>query len=154
MGRSSIYHLDKVTKIQKSAVRTANKLPFNTRTSPHFRNCNILKLPDLFQYRALILMYGAVYKNNNLYPFHNLPSHSNLHSYSIRNCTKLILPPFSKSKTRMSISYVGAKLWNGLPDANKTDSSLAIFKKNLRDLLMADFVHLFNSDLSGTAKYA
>ena len=46
---------------------------------------------------------------------------SNSYSYSTRNSSKdhLLLPRFSTTKTQKAIKYVGAKLWNSLPETLK-----------------------------------
>ena len=128
-GFTSMCYLDKIVKVQKAAIRLVNNLPFISHTSPHFKSCNILKLCDLFKYRVLILMHRAVFNNESIYLFHNLLSHISVHSYPTRNCTKLVVPPFSRSKSRMSISFVSDQLWNDLSDEIVNCSSLSIFKK-------------------------
>ena len=49
-------HLD---VIARSALRSANNLPYNCRTSPYFKTYNLLKLPDLYKYSVSINQFGA-----------------------------------------------------------------------------------------------
>ena len=138
-GGTSACYLDKLLKIQKAAIRNVNLLSFNAHTSTHFKNLNILKIPDLYEYHVLVLMHKAVFRNDNLYLFSDLRSHRDLHSYLTRNSLKLLIPHFRKTKCHMSISFVGPSLWNRLPESIKTCTSLVTFKNKIRNKMIVPY---------------
>ena len=138
-GGASACYLDRAIKVQKSAIRTVHGLAFDAHISSLFKNHKILKLADLHAYRVLLLMHKAVFSSNNLYLFCSLSSHSDVHSYPTRNCTKLLLPHSTRSKSQLFISFIGSKLWNKLPDAVRAHSSMSLFKINLKSLLIANY---------------
>ena len=131
-GGTSYCHLDRVVKAQKSALRSANNLPYNSHTSPIFKHLGILKLPDLYRFRILIMMFKAIYFNTDVHFFNYLSCHSDLHLYSTRNCNNLIIPYYRRTKSQMCISYTGPKLWNALPTSLKNCTSLKVFKISLK----------------------
>ena len=138
-GGTSACYLDKLLKIQKAAVRNVNLLSVNAHTSTHFKNLNILKLPDLYEYHEFVLMHKAVFRNDNLYLFSDLRSHRDLHSYLTRNSLKLLSPHFRKTKCQMSLSFVGPSLWNRLPESIKTCTSLVTFKNKIRNMMIVPY---------------
>ena len=131
-GSASTCYIDKIVKIQKSAIRSVNNLSFNSHTSPYFGRLNILKFSQLFEYRILLLMYKAIFFNSNSCLFFNFSRHRDVHLYFTRGSTNLIIPHFLKTKTRMSISFIGPKLWNALPDLIKMSRTFSIFKRTLK----------------------
>ena len=138
-GGTSACYINKVLKVQKAAVRSMRNLPYNTHTSDHFKQLCILKLPDIYKYRILLLIFSALNFGSHPDIFVDLQRNSSFHSHSTRYSNNLVIPHFRLSKTQMSISFVGSKLWNDLPEDLKSLSSLSVFKRNLKRHLMGDY---------------
>ena len=58
----SVVH--KTELLQKSAIRTTHKAIHNSHTEPLFKQSNILKLKDLYEYQSSLFMYD--FTNNRL----------------------------------------------------------------------------------------
>ena len=125
-------HLDKIVRIQKSALRSANNLSCNSHTSPCFKTHNLMKLPDLYRYSISVMMYKAFSYNDSIYLFNNLPTHSDIHLYSTRYRVNLVIPRYRKSKTRMSIS----QFWNALPASTTNCNSFSMFKSVIKNFFI------------------
>ena len=136
-GGTSACYTNRALKIQKAALRSVRNLPFNAHTSEHFKQLGLLKLPDIFKNRILLLIYSWLNFDTNPDLFTDLLQNSALHSHSTRHCNNLVIPRFHLSKTQMSVLFVGAKLWNALPDAIKSEkTSMSLFKQKLRQHLV------------------
>ena len=137
-GGSSACYTNRALKIQKAALRSIRNLPFNAHTSEHFKQFGLLKLPEIFKNRILLLIYSWLNFDTNPDLFTDLLQNSALHSHSTRYCNNLVIPRFHLSKTQMSVLFVGAKLWNALPDAIKSEkTSMSLFKQKLRQHLVS-----------------
>ena len=136
-GGTSACYINKV--LQKAAVRSMRNLPYNTHTSDHFKQLCILKLPDIYKYRILLLIFYALNFGSHPEIFVDLQRNSSFHSHSTRYSNNLVIPHFRLSKTQMSISFVGSKLWNDLPEDFKSLSPLSVFRRNLKRHLMGDY---------------
>ena len=59
-GNSSI--LQKTVSLQKRAIRIINNAGYNNHTDPLFKNCEILKLSDMYQYHVYLFMDDFISK--------------------------------------------------------------------------------------------
>lgn len=123
---------NKLLTIQKKAVRATNKLDYNAHTDECFKSMNLLKLPDLYSFLVTIYMYKTLYLNFDNELKSALQSHSDSHNYNTRNRDNFVLPKYSRSKSQFNIQFKAVELWNALPKNLHSNTSLGIFKKNLK----------------------
>ena len=130
-GNAAGCYLDRVVKFQKSALRAIHNLPFDSHTSPYFKQSNILTVSKLFKFHVLLLTFKAVHFNRDPSLFNHAVTHSQVHTHFTRHSENLLLPRFHLSNSQKFISYAGPKLWNELPVHLKMQESLNIFKRKL-----------------------
>ena len=99
-----------------------------------YRNYNTLPLPALFKLQILKLMFLFTFYNNSLpSAFQNFFQVNNsVHDYYTRNSNALHLSLFNKNVGYKTIYYYGSKLWNELPAALKTFSSVSVFLNKVK----------------------
>ena len=134
--KSNIYPL---VILQKKAIRIITFSHFQSHTSPLFKKCNLLKLPDI------VYLYTAVF----MHQFHkgNLPEKfnnyftlvSNQHSYNTRLASKatFILPLVRTNYGLFNIRFCGPKVWNSIEESLKSLSKFSFKKKLKQQLILA-----------------
>ena len=133
-------HTNKIV-LQRRALRTLYFLDYTINTDEYFMQSSLLKLEDVYSYLTCIYVYKAL--NGNSAEFNVFSSLDNLadrHGYGTRNNKNIVVPNFRKTKTQFSIEYCGVKLWNKLPEAIRSLSSLAEFKKSLKIYLTRNYI--------------
>ena len=123
--------------LQKKTIRTIYFLPYNDHTSLHFKANNMLRLDDLHRFRVCIYLFKTLNSNFDSDLLSDLFSYSQLHSYSTRAASKLVIPKFNRTKSQFHISYTGVKFWNSLPDNIVTCNSFPLFKSRLKIYLLS-----------------
>jgi len=107
--------------LQKKAIRAITFSDFRAHTSPLFKDLNILKLGDLFQYQVSSIMWD--YDHNTLPKslFSLFTKTSNRHTYGTRfaNADKLIVDTGNSYKYGdLSFKAIGARKLNELKDCD------------------------------------
>ena len=126
-------------KIQKIIIRIIGNIRARNSTQLEFKRLKILRLPDIFQYSISIFMYKYT---NNLLPdrFHNYFYYNrDIHTHNTRSQDNIRQP---KVKTKIAESFVtnmGPKLWNSLDENTKKIATIASFKKQLLNLIIAKY---------------
>jgi len=129
-------NLQRLTILQKRAVRFIAGTPYGSHTSKSFLEFKILTVEQIriaqvgeFMYRYEHNLLPAVYHKLFLLT-------SEIHSYPTRS-TKLYRQPFAHTNTRLfSIRFAGAKVWNNIPLWIRQLTALQIFKNKLRHYLI------------------
>ena len=106
-----------LVKVQKAALRSVNGLLSSSHTSPLLQEFRGFRGSGFVL--ALYTVLNNIYFNTAHYLLYNLPRHSDVHFYSTRNRTNLMVNPFHQSETRACFSNNGLKLWNSLPNTLK-----------------------------------
>ena len=91
---------ERITKLQKKAVRTISRAKYNAHTEPLFRKLNCLNFTDIVQLRSLQFYYKSV---NKILPYHfnnMFDSNSSDHEYNTRH--KLTSRPQVSNKVSTS----------------------------------------------------
>ena len=96
----------------------------------------ILRLPEILEYRTLLLIYSALNFGTNLDLLSYLQRSCSFHSHLTRYCTDLVICHFYLTKTQLSMLFVGAKFWNALPQHSKSLVSLSIFERRVKEHLI------------------
>jgi len=119
--------LQRLIMLQKRAIRIVAGATYGSHTNPLFLNFRVLRVEQirLFQTGEFMYRYGRdllppVYKG-----FFNLVSE--IHSYPTRN-SKNYRCAFAQTNTRLfSMKYVGASLWNKIPQEIRQMPTLSLF---------------------------
>ena len=134
-GNSS--SVSKLFKLQKKAIRIVHKKTFRSHTDPLFKQSNILKLPDLYSFKLLLLAYD--YKNNNLpdsfVDLYTLPD-SNI---STRQHHNLYTSRPRTTFSAQSISHKLVETWNKMPHEYKTIDNKNVLKKQIKLKFINDY---------------
>ena len=119
-------HLKPLIVMQKKVIRIINGASYLSHTNNLFLQGNILKLVDIYKFSVGVFMF----KNSNLEVFY-----SN-HDYNTRNRDQPN-PTFQRlTLTQHSIFFNGPRLWNSIPENIRESSSLPVFKRQYKNLLI------------------
>ena len=117
--------------------------PYECHTEPLFLKTKILNIFQINQYMNGIFVYKFM---NFLLPsiFSNLfVVNTAIHSLNTRNKNAIRLPACKLTGSKHTVSYVGGKIWNELPDDVKSSLNINTFKHVLKTHLLA-----ISSDMS------
>ena len=127
--------------IQKKMIRLITNSDWMAHTMPIFKDLEIMRIPDLFEFHLAILIYKTIMLNFN--PDLNKLIFGNVigHSYNTRflNNNSIRLPKYSKDVCQRSIIYRGIQLWNKLPNDIKTAPSISNFKITLKRKIFSKY---------------
>ena len=116
---------------QRKTVRIiANQNSF-AHTNPIFRDLNILKFEDVYNYRMGIYMFKNINAFNSHVPAHDYETRS-------RDSLNSVFQRLTLTQ-RQSLQFQGPKIWNSIPDYIKTAPSLNIFKRNYKKFLLSRY---------------
>ena len=116
----------------KKSISIINKAHYIAHSNNLFINNGILKLEEINKFNIAVHMFknklSSVYQTR--------------HNYNTRQNTNLI-PDFNRlSTTQHSLTYVGPKVFNDIPEHIKQSSSLTIFKKRLKHFLISKYTYI------------
>ena len=113
------------------AMRAITFSPLRTDSKPLFQNLHILNIFDLHDLLVSTFMYDLV---KGKLP-HSLADYCQVtqQRYSTRGKENglLCLPKCMSTQGQSSISFVGTKLWNDLPDEIKLKPTRSAFRRHL-----------------------
>ena len=139
MVSTSSRYIDPIFKLQKKVVRAISFESSNSHSSPIFKDLKILKLSDVFYLKLLTFVYESIHKISPSC-FHNFFCLSSyVHQYSTRQASRGNLYLNQKNTVRYglnSLGYLGAKLWNELPDHIRSAKTKNMFKTKLKSHLI------------------
>ena len=110
-----------------------------TSADYYFSPNSILKIEDLHQFHTAAYMFKFFSGVTDGKFLNALRTHSNLHQYSTRNNSNVVLPLFRKSKSQNSLEYVDIKTWNNLSSEICQIPSLKGFKGALKRSLLEKY---------------
>lgn len=113
-------YLDPLFIIQKKVIRIIAEIGYNDHTSKYFRMYNLLKFFDIFKFNISIYMYK------------NLEKYQKCHPRNTRSKADVVSKFHRLTLTQHSVSFLGPKIWNNLPNSIQTAKSLPIFKDKLK----------------------
>lgn len=114
-------------RIQKKAIRTMCRLGPRDSCRQYFKDHRIMTLANLYILRVSII----IFRNKN-----KLTKHSDIHKYETRQNNTYYLPAYNYNVTRKSVFYNGIKIFNHLPEEVTISTSLNIFKRRIKHLLL------------------
>ena len=130
-------NLNRIFVLQKRAIRTISKSPFDAHTGPIFKELNILSLHNIylaqigkimFQYKAGLL--PACFENIFLL-------RSQIHVHNTRNANYFSLPKCKTNIRLFSFQYQGPKFFNSLSHEIQNLPNIASFKHKLKLFLLS-----------------
>ena len=102
---------ERITTLQKRAVRIIHGAPYLSHTDPLFKSSSILKFDGL--YKIALIKYYYKLKNNQLPIYLNnfkFITHEDIHSHHTRNKTQVSLPIMKLDYLPRKINYRVGKL--------------------------------------------
>ena len=130
---SSTYptHLLPLFRLQKKVIRIITNSNYLDHTEPLFKRYNILKNFDINRMQIAIYMYKYIHDFNN--------STTVQHSYPTRTRHNLRTPLHTLTLFQHSLSYLGPKVWNAVPEQIKTLPTLTSFKKQFKRYIITKY---------------
>ena len=139
-GNCNTTLIDRIFKIQKRAVRVINQAGFYSHTNPLFFKNKILKIADIHLFQLGIFMFqlskdelpgifACMFQRNNL-----------IHTYPTRQKDSYHLPRTRTLFAQRSIAFEGPRFWNDLPHEVVQSTSLNIFKRKLKTMLLNSYL--------------
>ena len=138
----------KVSFLQKIALRIMNFAPFNAHTTLLFKNCNILKLADIINVESCIFINNCFNRDSFSIFNENFKLVSTTHSYNTRSARNglLFVPSYNTVRFgRKSIIHSTTLTWNYLQDKLTEYNFLYLTPKSLKILLVKFFISEYNS---------
>ena len=124
-------NLNRLTVLQKKAVRIVASKPFDAHTDPIFKDLQILKFNCIYRFHISKILFQV---KNNLLPqaFTSMFSLNNqLHCYYTRTSKQFHIPKLRTNIKKFSISYQGPKIFNSLPTDIQFSNTLSSFTRKL-----------------------
>ena len=127
-------------RLQNKALRIISKTKIRGRITPQYYKYEILKLEDLYNFEIAKLMYQFTHSKLPLKFKHYFACSSDLSSYSTSRSSSndIFLPRFMSSKTKHSIKYIGAKIWNNISFDLK-NAPYSKFKESYKKFLFSKY---------------
>ena len=139
LGGASAIALDKLEKLQKSALRLISGARYRDHAGPLFKQAGLLKICDLYLKDVILFMFKL---EHNLLPaccltyIIRIPSRH----YSLRT-TDCFAPIFAKSRVRLkALTCIGSKTCNSCTDHIRSSESLSILKKRLLEFFLSNYM--------------
>jgi hypothetical protein len=134
-GNTCSKYMNRLSKLQKRAVRLIVKARYNAHTSPIFKNLRLLTIDDIFKLQCCNLFWKRKHNQLPTLLHEMLETNSEIHSHNTRQ--NMNIRPRLISKPRYNIQLLSVKVattWNTLPDSikNLTHLSLRTFSKKLK----------------------
>ena len=119
-----------IFQLQKLAIRLIFNIKRRESTSASFKKENILKVPDIYKYVAIIFMFK---KHRNMLPdqFNDLfVQNSAIHEHNTRRSQHLHIPIFKTGVGNLFITKTGVILWNEIKEKGYDTQNLGFIKVN------------------------
>ena len=121
-GKAYTSHVEPIITLHKRMVRLMKDADFLAHTNPLFIELNILKFEDIYKYFTSIFMFNAI-KEGNFCTEHTL---------NTRNRDQAQPAYHRTTQGQQSLSYMGPKVWNELPNEIRNLKNLTTFKCKLK----------------------
>ena len=133
-GNTAKSRLEKLSKLNNKLIRILlNKKP-NTHVLDLYKMMNVLPLNELYKMQLLLFAHKCIY-HKELLPdiFHNYftPMQST-HCHCTRRNNDLVMTRAKSNLGQRCSTYKASNLWNLLPADLKVNSSVNMFKKNIK----------------------
>ena len=126
-------HLLPLFRMQKRLIRIITDSDFYEHTQPLFKELHTLKLFDINKLDIAVYMFKML--NTQTIALLQQPHHN----YPTRTHHNIRIPMHNLTIFQHSLSYLGPKTWNALPDQIKDIPSLYSFKKHLKKYIIEQY---------------
>ncbi len=130
--------LQSLSILQKRAMRIIHNVRYGAHTNDLFFKSKTLKFFDLVEYKSAQVLYKA---RNYLLP-KNIQKmfHDREGGYNLREQLNLKVRSVHTTKKSFCISICGVKLWNRLSTEIKNISSIILFKKRHKEMILQRYI--------------
>ena len=138
-SNTSSNNINKLQSVQNFACRVISGVGKFDDITPALRELNWLPVEKLLLERETVMAYKCLI--NGLAPDHLVDKfikRSDIHYRSTRNHDLLDIPRYRTAAGQRTFNYRDAKIWNDLDDKLKNITSITIFKKELREILLKE----------------
>ena len=131
-------HLSNLVCLQKKTVRIIAGVPPRTHTDSLFSDLGILNSKCILNYTVGLFMYKVVHE---MVPpiFNMFVLTSDVHSRDTRQSHLFYIPLCKTNRRKMTIAYIGSKLWNIIAANINTHCAIGTFKKTLKTFVLQTF---------------
>ena len=135
-GKTYISNCNKLVLLQKRLIRIISGSSYLAHTAPLYKEINLLKLDEIYQYMTLLFMYK--YHNKMLPKAFNdmFILNSSIHSYGTRQLHHYNLPYCRTNLTKQTIKFTGPAIWNSLPDSFHRIPMFNSFKMSVKRFIL------------------
>ena len=100
---------------------------------------HILKLVDIYRFRAAVMMYKMLFFNYTPCILNSLNIHNADHEHFTRTREDLV-PPFPRVEAvRQSYKYCFIQIWNSVPNIIKASGTVSSFSRNLSNYYISNY---------------
>ena len=131
--------LNAISNVQKRLIRIIAKKKWDVHTSPLFVEFKILKFIDICKLVQGLFVFKCM---NNLI---DAPIQFNARlnqRYNLRNLPILTIPYRPTTQSQRFVEYVGAELWNNLPNNIKCVATPQSFKVRMKKISIVQLLNL------------
>ena len=131
-GNNNKTRLNRISKLQKRAIRIISKADYRCDTLPLFNNLGLLKFPDIVLKDTAIMMHKVATQKVPMRLASMFTNLCSIHQHKTRQHDDFYCPKFKTNIKKFSFSVIGCKTWNSLSDELKSCKSLEMFKRNIK----------------------
>jgi hypothetical protein len=128
----------KLQSVQNFGCRVISGVGKFDHITPALRELNWLPVEKLLLERETVMVYKCLNGLAHDYIVETFIKRSDIHDRSTRNHDLLDIPLYRTAAGQRTFNYRGAKIWNDLDDKLKNITSIIIFKKELREILLKE----------------
>ena len=127
-------HLVKLIVLQKKIIRIISGVPPRTHTDALFKELKVMKMKDLYSYNVDLFMYKFdLCWLPDIFPM--FIRNKEIHAHNTRQTEYLHIPLCRLNSSKMSVKYLGPKIWNTLVKYIDVYCSIGIFKRSVKSYL-------------------
>ena len=129
--------------LQKRAIRTINKASYNSHTEPLFKQSNIMKVNDQYDYEVDLFMQGYI-TNNLPTSFQNTYMHTyEVHErHQTRQSNQLYMKRCDSRFAKSLPLYSFPVTWNKWADCISYTGSRSKFKKQVKKYILSSYAEI------------
>ena len=130
--------LEKLSRMQRKAVRLLTKSKYRADTKPLFDNCKILTIAEVHILKISLFMYRVHHKIAPIPLIELFVRNSEIHSHNTRSQDKLRLPNFKLDVLKNSLRVIGVYVWNFINENVDCNCSLMSYRFTLRQFILGN----------------
>ena len=142
-GNNYKTYLNKILRYQKSFLRIITSSDYRAHTLEYFKQYKLLNIFELIKYNTAQFVYCWIKRINEFSKifsnFYNV--NTDIHSHNTRQKEDIHPIKFKSNVGKYSLKYQGAIVWNKIESDIKKAKSLNIFKREYKEILIAQMQH-------------